>query len=76
MAQSIKTFNRRLTQINADEEPIIHRRGAEIAENGYFVCGETTTNKLIPLLKAKPFAQSSSPDWVKILTSVYSASLR
>ncbi len=42
----------------------------------FFVCRETTTNKNISLLKTKSFAQSSSPDWAKILTSAYSASLR
>ena len=31
----------------------------------FFVCRETPTNKNRPLLKARPFAQSSSPDWAK-----------
>jgi hypothetical protein len=32
-----------------------------------FVCREPTTNKNIAFLKTRSFAQSSSPDWAKIL---------
>ena len=42
----------------------------------FFVCREMTTNENLALLKIKFFAQSSSPDWAKNLTSAYSASLR
>jgi len=48
-------------------QTMIHRRGAESAENGFFVCRETTTNKNIALLKTRSFAQPSSPDWAKVL---------
>ncbi len=51
----------------------LEQRAQRIA---FFVCRETTTNKNIFPQKAKTFAQSSSPDWAKLLTFAYSASLR
>ncbi len=57
----------------------MHRRGAESAEsaeNFIFCLSGDDDKQKIALLKTVSFAQSSSPDWAKILTSAYSASLR
>jgi len=34
---------------------MIHRRGAEVAENSFFVCRETTTNKNLSRLRPEAF---------------------
>ncbi len=67
-----RQINRRFTQTNAEED-LFTKESQRIA---FFVCRETTTKKTRALFKAKTFAQSSSPDWAKILPFAYSASLR
>jgi len=64
---------RRLSQMRIRT---FHRRDAEGAENRLFVCREITTDKNIALVKTTSFAQSSSPDWAKILALASFASLQ
>ncbi len=49
----------------ARDPELVEGRRAQIVS--IFVCREPTTNKNIALLKTRSFAQSSSPDWAKIL---------
>jgi len=71
-------INRRFTQIIADSNlftavaSLDWARDPELVEGQRsqrilgFVCRETTTNKNMPLVKTRSFAQSSSPAWARI----------
>jgi len=87
-SKALRVISRRPTPTNADEDlftaetpfdglRVVSRVQPQRSQRiAFFVCRETTTNKNMSPLGPAGFAQSSSPDWAKILPFAYSASLR